>query len=175
MLATPERAVGSRLGPPLDMPSDWDHDEDALTGAAVAAELRYADGSLASIRTRTADAARSTVFADCPLGELELNSEDGEATLTLSFRDGRSETTRLSDGDTLALEARRLTRALDGDGTDALLAPRDGSVLRALEQSLETGQVVAVEERSTRANLMLVEGRGVLPSTPRGRLHVVGN
>ncbi len=172
MLAPPISAVGSAWG------DDEDEGYEDTLNAAVAAELRYADGSLTSLRARTSRAAEMTLFADCPLGELELRSDGDAATLTLSFRDGRRETSTLTDGDTLALEARRMTRALSGDGTDALLAPRDGSVLLALKRSLETGQVAAVEERSTRANLVLVEGRGVMASPPqgtaRGHLHVVG-
>ncbi|MEI6136345.1 MAG: hypothetical protein WCQ48_02875 [Chloroflexota bacterium] len=162
MLAAPISAVGSAVG-----------DEDLPDSTAVTAELRYAEGLLVSLRARTSSTEQTTLFADCPLGELELRSHAGVATLTVSSRDGRSETSKLTDSDTLALEARRATRVLAGDGTDALLAPRDGSVLLALERSLETGQVVMVEERSTRANLVLVEGHGVMTSTPRGRLHVV--
>ena len=160
--ATPESAVGFVAG------------DEELDYTVLTADLRYADGSLASLRARTAGIDQTTIFAECALGDLDLRSEDGTAMLTITARDGRRETSRMTDGDTFALEARRALRALAGEGSDALLAPRDGSVLCALEQSIETGQVVAVEERSSRANLVLVEGRGVVTSTPSGRLHLVG-
>ena len=163
MQLAPISVVGSALG-----------DEDTPEQTALATELRYTDGLLASLRTRTAAADHVTVFADCPLGTLELRSDAGISTLTMSSHDGRTETSGLTDGDLLALEAQRARRVIAGESTDALLAPRDGSVLLALEQSLETGQVVMVEERSSRVNLVLVEGHGVMTSTPSGRLHLIG-
>ena len=118
MLAAPISTVGSAIG-----------DEDLPESTAVTAELRYAEGLLASLRARTSSTEQTTLFADCPLGELELQSHAGVTTLTVSSRDGRSETSKLTDGDTLALEARRATRrqraaragTLAGDG-----AGRDG-------------------------------------------------
>jgi len=161
--ATPASAVGSAQG-----------SEELADSTVLAAELRYSTGHLASIRARTAPVELATLFADCPLGQLEVRNEAGAATVTLSLRDGRRETSRLAARDTLSLEAARIVRVLAGEGNDALLAPRDGSVLLALEQSLDTGQVAAIEERSTRANLVLMEGRGTPTSSPRARLHLVG-
>lgn len=163
MQPAPTTAIGSTLG-----------NDDIETIEAAAAELRYADGRLASLRVRTAATEQVTLFADCPLGELALQSEGGESTLTMSLRDGRRETSHLTDRDPFVLEAQRAARVLGGGAGDALLAPRDGSVLFALEQSLESGQATPVEERSSRANLVLVTGRGVPTSTRRGRLHLVG-
>lgn len=158
---TPDAVSGAVIG-----------DED-IAGAAATAELRY-PGRLASLRTRVAEAERVTLLADSPMGVLEVNSLDAHSTVTMTFRGGRRETSRLTDRDPFVLEAQRAARALSGETTDALLAPRDGAVLLAVEEAMETGQVVAVEERSSRANLMLVESRGAPTSSPRGRLHLVG-
>jgi len=148
-----------------------DSDDPAATVAT--AELRYA-GRLATLRARGAEADRVTLLADCPLGQLELSGTGTHSTITMTLQDGRRETSRLTDRDPFVLEAQRAARTLAGDAADALLAPRDGSVLLALEQAMETGQVAMVEERSSRANLVLVESHGALTSTPRGRLHLVG-
>lgn len=97
----------------------------------------------------------------------------------MRFRDGRREQSRLLDRDLFAQEALRGARVIrqssgDGHADDTLFAPRDGSVLIALEQSIETGQIVTVEERSTRANLVFMEGHGLPTETRRGHLHLVG-
>jgi len=159
------------------------HTPDSVSGAAIGsedpaatvatAELRY-DGRLASLRTRGDEGDRVTLLADCPLGQLELSGAGTHSTITMTLRDGRRETSRLTDRDPFVLEAQRAARTLAGDAADALLAPRDGSVLLALEQAMDTGQVAMVEERSSRANLVLVESHGTPTSTPRGRLHLVG-
>lgn len=156
----------------------------AVAGTAVAgadedrtfatAELRYADGRLVSLRTRSAKAERISLFAECALGELELTTDGAQSTITMTGRDGQRETSRLTDRDPFVLEAQRATRVLAGEASDALHAPRDGSVLLALEQAMDTGQVTRVEERSSRANLVLMSGRGSATSTRSGHLHLVG-
>ena len=163
----PASVVGTALG-----------NDETADSAAIASELRYADGRLASLRARTGADEHMTLFADCPLGSLELRSEGSASTITMSLRGSRGETSRLTDRDTFILEAQRAARVLAGGagngGDDALHAPRDGSVLLALEQSLDTGQVAMVEERSSRANLVLIEGRGQTTPMRRGRLHSIG-
>ena len=105
---------------------------------------------------------------------IELASVGTEATLTMTRRDGSRETTRMADGDTLALEGARVRAALRGEPGEALLVPRDGAVLRALEEALEGGDVIAVANRAPRANLHLVRGGGSTASPPRGDLRLVG-
>ncbi len=162
MQHTPSAVTGTAIG------------DDAPERTLATAELRYADERLATLRTRGAATERITLLADCPLGELELTAEGAKSTITMSLRDGRRETSRLTDRDPFVLEAQRTMRVLAGESADALHAPRDGSVLLALEQAMDTGQVVTVEERSSRANLVLVESHGSPTSTRRGRLHLVG-
>lgn len=159
---TPTHAVASFLG----------GDPDETT--AIAAELRYADGRLVSVRARAGAVERFALYAGCALGVIELTSEDGESTLSMTLRDGSRETSRLPDGDTLALEAARVVQAARGEPCDALLASRDGIVLRALELALDSGSVALVENRSTRANLHLVEGGSIPATPPSGRLRLVG-
>ena len=147
--------------------------------SVVTGEIRYADARIASLRARTGTEEQVRLVADCPFGELELRSDAGESTLTMRFRDGRRDQSHLLDRDLFAQEALRAARVIqqssaDGHADDALFAPRDGSALIALEQSIETGQIVAVEERSTRANLVLMEGHGLPTETRRGHLHLVG-
>lgn len=158
----PAQAVASFLG------------NDAAETAAIAAALRYPDGRLASLRARTGVEERLTLFADCALGVMELASAGTEATLTMTRRDGSRETTRMVDGDTLALEAARVRAALRGERGEALLVPRDGAVLRALEEALDSGNATAVVDRAPRANLHLVRGGGTAASPPRGELRLVG-
>lgn len=167
MSAAPRSVVASTHGGALD-------DGRAAEPRAIVAELHYPDGRLASLRTRMGATEQTTLFADCSLGELELRAEGATSTLTMTFRDGRRETSRLADRDVFVLEAQRAARAVAGGLDDALPAPTDGVVLTALERSIETGQVATVEERSRRANLVLVEGRGTTTSVPRGQLHLVG-
>ena len=164
MGAAPRSAVASAHDREFD-------DTRATESRAIVAELHYLDGRLASLRARTGTTEQTALFADCSLGELELRDEGTTSTLTMTFRDGRRETSRLTGRDVFALEAER---AVAGGGDDALLAPMDGIVLTALEQSIETVQVATVEERARRANLVLVEGRGGSTSVPRGQLHLVG-
>ncbi|MGE3856006.1 MAG: hypothetical protein AB7G21_03475 [Dehalococcoidia bacterium] len=161
MQTTPDAVSGTAIG------------GDEVAATAATGELRY-DGRLATLRARGAEEDRVTLLAECPLGQLELTTLGAHSTVTMTLRDGRRETSRLTDRDPFVLEAQRAARALTGEGGDALLAPRDGSVLLALEQAMDTGQVVLVEERSSRANLVLVESHGAPTSTPRGRLHLVG-
>ncbi len=146
----------------------------AAVTTAIVAELRYPDGRLASVRVRTGPSEQVRLLAECALGELELRTDGSESVLSMSLANGGRETSTLIDGDLFALEARRAARVLSGDPGDALLAPRDGSLLLALEQSLETGQVTAVEERSSRANFVLITGRGQPTALRRGHLHLVG-
>lgn len=156
----------------------------AVAGTAVAgadedrtfatAELRYADGRLASLRARSARTERISLFAECALGDLELTTDGAESTVTMTGHDGKRETAHLTDRDPFVLEAQRATRVLAGEASDALHAPRDGSVLLALEQAMDTGQVTRVEERSSRANLVLMSGQGGPTSTRSGHLHLVG-
>jgi hypothetical protein len=160
------------------------HTPEAVVGSAIAtadeartfatAELRYADGRLASLRARGAETERITLFAECPLGELELTTDGVRSTVTMPGPDGRRETSHLTDRDPFVLEAQRATRVLAGEASDALYAPRDGGVLLALEQAMDTGQATRVEERSSRANLVLLGSRGSATSTPSGHLHLVG-
>ena len=89
--------------------------------SAIAADLRYAD-RLVSLRTRVGAVAQVRLVAECPLGDLELRSDDGTATVTMRFRDGRCETARLEDRDLHAEEARRARAILDGAADDALIA-----------------------------------------------------
>ena len=147
--------------------------EDAQRTVATA-ELRYQDQRLATLRTRGAALDSVALHADCPAGELELLTDGPKSTITMALRDGRRETSRLTDHDPFVLEAQRAARAVSGESSDALHAPRDGAVLLALEQAMDTGQVTMVEERSTRANLVLVESHGAPTSTRRGHLHLVG-
>lgn len=163
MQTTPGSVIGAALG------------DDELEGCdTVTAELRFTEVRLATLRARTSRVERVTIFAECPLGELELHAEGGTATLTMSLRDGRSETSRLTDGDLFAAEAQRATRVIAGDASDALFAPRDGSTLLALERSILTGLVALVEEPSSRSHLVLMEGHAVAPSRPLGHLRLVG-
>ena len=164
MQTTPGSVTGAALG------------DDDLDGCdTLTAELRYPEVRLASLRARTAAVERVSLFAECPLGDLELHAEDGMATLTMSLRDGRRETSRLTDGDLFGAEAQRAMRVIGGDASDALFAPRDGSTLLALERSILTGQVSLVEEHSSRANLVLIEGQAAAtPSERLGHLRLVG-
>ena len=161
MQATPDSVVGTSIG------------DDQAERTIATAELRYQQGRIAALRMRGAAQERITLLADCPLGELELTTDGARSTITMSPRDGRRETSRLMDRDPFVLEAQRATRVMAGEATDALHAPRDGSVLLALERSMDTGQVALVEERSSRANLVLVESHGEPTSMRRGRLHLV--
>ncbi len=163
MQTTPSSVTGTALG---------DNEFDGCD--TVTAEFRYPEVRLASLRARTSTVERVSLFAECPLGELELRAEDGATTLTMSRRDGRRETSRLTDGDLFAAEAQRATRVIAGDASDALFAPRDGGVLLALERSILTGQVALVEEPSSRSHFVLMEGHAVAPSQRLGHLRLVG-
>ena len=150
--ARPSRryVVGSPLGDDVDEPT------------ALGAHLRYADGGLASLQLREASEDRLTLIMQCAAG-----------TMTMTTRDGRRETSALMDGDTLVLEAERARDAAGEVAADALPVIRDGATLQAIELSVASGYVVAVQERSSRANLRVIESGTAAPTAPRGRVHVV--
>lgn len=148
---------------------------DAAETVAAAAALRYPDGRLGSVQVRAGVEERVTLFADCALGMVELTSIGVETTLTMTASDGHRETTHLTSGDTIALESARVRAVLDGERAEALLVPRDGVVLQAIEEALESGAVATVVDRAPRANLHLVRGGGTPAGPPRGDLRLVGS
>lgn len=161
--ARPSRryVVGSPLGDDVDEPT------------ALGAHLRYADGGLASLQLRKAAEDRLTLIMQCAAGTLELAHSGAAGTMTMTTRDGRRETSALMDGDTLVLEAERARDAAGEVAADALPVIRDGATLQAIELSVASGYVVAVQERSSRANLRVIESGTAAPTAPRGRVHVV--
>ena len=159
---TPTQVVSSYFG---------DDEEDAT---AFVVQLRYADGRLTSLRTREAPETHLSLFADTNLGTLELRHAQAESTLAMAIRNGRRETSTLPDGDTLALEAERARTATGAIATDALFAPRESAILQAIELSSANGYVVSVQERSSRANLQLVESGTQAPTPRAGRVRLIG-
>ena len=112
------------------------------------------------------------LHADTANGTIDLDAAENEAHVALTSLQGERERTTLRDGDTLVAEARRVARIRHGEPLDARHALREVAVLRAVEESLSTGQPVAVGEPSMRSILRLLAG-GEHPTPRRARLHVV--
>lgn len=174
-------AMATRLmpGPPDHVTASYlgDTPEEA---PAFTADLRYADGRLASLRARTEPAPGVTVHADGALGVLEWQQTANASSLSIRRRDGSGERTRLPHRDTMVLEAERAVAALRAGRGDATTALIDGAVLLALESALHSGDVTPVLAPSSRANLRLLPGAtGHRPGPsmrPASRhLHLVGS
>ena len=144
----------------------------AATGAdGIAAQLRDADGALATVLATTGPPA-VRLLAYGASEAIELEDRDGAIELTVRTPDGAMTAQRLHDADPLALEATRVTTVLAGDAQDLRLAHREAAVLDALESALVTGQTHHVAEPGVRATLQLLEG-GTRTSARTGRLRVV--
>lgn len=159
--ASPAQVVGSPLGDDVEEPS------------AIGVHLRYAGGGLASLHLRESTEDRLTLIIESDAGTLELAHAGAAATLTMTTPDGRRETSALVDGDTFALEAERARDAAGEPAMDVLRATHEGATLQAIELAVASGYVVPVQERSSRANLRLVEAGTAAPTAPRGRVHAV--
>lgn len=157
--ATPLEVIASAAG-------------DDETPATIAAHLRGPEGALTVITVRGLVDPVVRLHADTANGTIALDTAEAETHVALTSLQGERERTTLRDGDTLAAEARRVARIRHGEPLDARHALREVAVLRAVEESLATGQPVAVGEPSMRSILRLLAG-GEHPSPRRGHLHVV--
>jgi hypothetical protein len=99
---------------------------------AVSVHLRLPDGGLATITARRGpwDALRIRALAAAGSAELDATAE--HTTLTIAPDDGPIELTRLRHGDLLGAEVDRIAASPRGDALDALLAPREAALLRAI-------------------------------------------
>ena len=146
----------------------------AATGAStdgIAAQLRDADGALATVLATTGPPAVRLLACDAS-EVIELEDRDGAIELTVRTPDGAMTAQRLHDADPLVLEATRVSTVLAGDAEDLRLAHRETAVLGALESALVTGQTHHVAEPGVRATLQLLDG-GTRTSARTGRLRVV--
>lgn len=136
--------------------------------SAVALQLRLDGGLVAAFTAQTADEARVQLHASGSAGALDLESRDGCATVTVVDASAECERFTLEDTNALAAEARRLVEVRTGDHTDLLLAPREASVLAAVEQALEgeIGQRLPEPERPV---LRMLRGRGTGAGSPQAR------
>ena len=143
------------------------------TPTAIAMHLRGTDGAMITITARGLADPAIRLRAETANGTIELDALEGESRVALTSLEGERERTTLRDGDTLAVEARRVARIRHGEPLDARLALHEVAILRAVEESIATGQPVPVGEPSMRSILRLLAG-GEHASPRRGRLHVVG-
>jgi hypothetical protein len=146
---------------------------DTETPAAIAVHLRGSEGVMCTIAVRGLVDPAVRLHADTANGTIDIDTAENESHVTLTSLQGERERTTLRDGDTIAAEARRVARIRHGEPLDARHALREVAVLRAVEESLATGQPVAVGEPSMRSILRLLAG-GAHPSPRQGRLHLVG-
>ncbi len=141
---------------------------------AIAAQVRCADGAVATLTARTAATRVLRVVLEAPAGTAEIVSADGGGALTLTDRAGRAERSELEDGDLLAIEAARVADVRRGDSHDMLTAGREAVLLRALEQAARSGYLCPVEDAGVRSTLRVLDGGAVDASAPRrGHLHLV--
>lgn len=146
---------------------------DPETPTAIAVHLRGVDGTMTTISVRGLSYPSVRLRADTANGTIDLDTTDDESHVALTSLQGERERTTLLDGDSVAAEARRVARIRHGEPLDAHHALREVAVLRAVEESLATGQPVAVGEPSMRSILRLLAG-GEHASPRRGSLHLVG-
>ncbi|MFA7295970.1 MAG: hypothetical protein WC211_02125 [Dehalococcoidia bacterium] len=157
-------------GTPLEVVASAAGDDE--TPSTIAVHLRGPEGALTTIIVRGLLDPTMRLRADTANGTIELDATEDESHVALTSLQGERERTTLRNGDTLAAEARRVARIRHGEPLDARHALREVAVLRAVEESLASGQPVAVGEPSMRSILRLLAG-GEHPSPRRGRLHVV--
>ena len=155
--AAPERVTATATGASTD---------------GIAAQLRDADGALATVLATTSPPAVRLLA--CDASEVIELEDRAVAILELTVRtpDGAMTAQRLHDADPLVLEATRVSTVLAGDAEDLRLTHREAAVLGALESALVTGQTHHVAEPDVRATLQLLEG-GTRTRARTGRLRVV--
>ena len=90
----------------------------------------------------------------------EFTASGDHSTFTTAARGAAAETATLPQGDLLAAEVDRVAASVRGDALDALLAPREAALLRAIEASLAGELAHTVEDHVDRPALRLLGGGG---------------
>ena len=179
--STPIEALATAVDPPpgARAPAEGPY--------GAAAQLRYAEGRVASIVTREAPQAALRLRVAAPLGTVALDARAGWARLSFAAAsvegDREDEESELSGAEALVAEAthvRNVRAGARGGGpqaevaaADARRAPLEAATLRALERALASGEIEQVPEPHPRPALRLLEGTATERSAPRGRLRLV--
>jgi hypothetical protein len=137
----------------------------------ISAHLRLPEGAVAVITARRGPWNGLRIRALAAAGSAELDATDEHTTLTIAPEDRPIESTRLRHGDLLAAEVDRIAASPRGDALDALLAPREAAVLRAIERALTGDLAQPVEDRALRPALRVLRGGERAPSVPVPQPH----
>ncbi|MEZ4502227.1 MAG: hypothetical protein R3C39_06350 [Dehalococcoidia bacterium] len=124
----------------------------------ISAHLRLPEGGMATITARRGPWSTLRIRALAAAGSAELDATAEHTTLTIAPDDGPIESTRLRHGDLLGAEVDHIVASPRGDALDALLAPREAALLRAVEQALTGDLAQAVEDRALRPALRVLQG-----------------
>lgn len=137
---------------------------------AIALQLRFAGGRVASITARRGEVESLQLLASGPAGTTRLRREGGTTTVECSGADSRefvSETLSSKQATSLLIEAQRVPEARAAGEGDALFAAAEGVILAAAERALEFGFAQHLEAHTAPA-LRLLRGGGHAPAAKSG-------
>lgn len=137
-------------------------------------QVRFEDGSLATLTARGADEPRFRLSLRS--GEHRVEADIRRAVGSVSLGQGEtSRTTFLPASESLALEAARVRHAAENSVRDVRAALDQAALLHAIEIALESGGLEPVARASSRMSLRVLPGGGAgSPRSVAPRLTVVG-
>jgi len=157
-------AAYTRLLPAAPVALAASHAGRRLAPDVISVHLRLPDGGLATLTARRGPWSVLRIRALAAAGSAELDATAEHTTLTIAPQDGPIESSRLRHSHLLGAEVDRIAASPRGDALDALLAPREAALLRAIERSLTGDLAQPVEDRALRPTLRLLRG-GDQPSS----------